>query len=345
MRLNHKVVMFTLYLGMALAASKTNAQTLGTAGAFNVYVIGNDTQYGTDAQGRVAVGGNANFSQNGQGYTINSHNVGGGSGIVVGGSYSNSSNTLSGGATINGSATFSNPSITGDVNVNGSLTFSNYGTETGNVRVGGSYSNPNTAVSGSVTYATTVMPFDFTTVSNDLKAKSTYYSTLTANGTTTNYYNGLTLAGSSNSLNIFNVRGSDLNSATSFTVNAPTGSTILINIDGTTDQMVNFGMSINGTDKQKVLYNFFQATALTLTGVGIQGSVLAPLAAVNFAGGNIDGTMIAGSLSGIGESHDYLFNGSLPVNSSQGVPEPGMTALFGSALLVGGIAFRRLRQK
>ncbi len=45
--------------------------------------------------------------------------------------------------------------------------------------------------------------------------------------------------------------------------------------------------------------------ALTIQGISIEGSVLAPKAAVNFNGGTIEGTLIAADLSGTGELHNY----------------------------------------
>src|SRR5206468_696104 len=92
----------------------------------------------------------------------------------------------------------------------------------------------------------------------------------------------------------------------------------------------NNGISIVGTDKQHVLFNFPQATTLNTNGIGINGSLLAPLAAVNFASGNIDGTLIAQSVSNNGEAHNLPFQGNLHLTA---VPEPASLAL----MLLGGV--------
>jgi choice-of-anchor A domain-containing protein len=62
-----------------------------------------------------------------------------------------------------------------------------------------------------------------------------------------------------------------------------------------------------------VLFNFYQATTLRFEGVGIEGSVLAPNAKVEFSNGNINGVLAVGSLAGPGENHEHPFDGCAPV--------------------------------
>ena len=96
----------------------------------------------------------------------------------------------------------------------------------------------------------------------------------------------------------------------------------MINISGVTDNFRYFGIDVTGTDRQHVLYNFYDATSLTIAGISVQGSILAPLADVNFSNGNIEGTLIAGSLAGSGESHDFMFRGSIPSPPVEEPPPP-----------------------
>jgi choice-of-anchor A domain-containing protein len=61
-------------------------------------------------------------------------------------------------------------------------------------------------------------------------------------------YGQLQLTGTSASLNVCHVSGSQLASATGFTIHAPAGSTVVINVDGTSDRMANFGFTLQGID-------------------------------------------------------------------------------------------------
>ena len=83
----------------------------------------------------------------------------------------------------------------------------------------------------------------------------------------------ITFNGTNPTLNVFRVLGTDMNRANSVYINAPASSTVLINIDGTTDRMTNFGFFLSGVSRQHVLYNFYQATTLTLNSIGKAFSV------------------------------------------------------------------------
>ena len=92
---------------------------------------------------------------------------------------------------------------------------------------------------------------------------------------------------------------------------------MLLNVSGTAGSMQNFAFFLSGgVVMGRVLFNFPQYTALTLNSIGVLGSVFAPRADVNFAGGNLDGTLVARSLTGAGEPHHYPFQSSCPVSSS-----------------------------
>jgi choice-of-anchor A domain-containing protein len=201
----------------------------------------------------------------------------------------------------------------------------------GNIAYGGTAALTNVGIpNGTARHAT---PVDFSAAGSEVKALSSSLAAYAASGTTTFQYGGLTLTGSDPGLNVFSVNGADLAAANSLIINAQPGSTVLVNVSGTVDQMQNFGFQINGTDRTNVLYNFRDASSLTLSGIGIEGSVLAPNAAVHFNNGQINGNLIAGSLDGPGESHNHLFNGNLPDGPHSTVPEPGTLSLLGASVL------------
>ena len=252
---------------------------LGTAGGFNLFVLGKDTQSGTDTQGRVAVGGDAKLT---------SYSLG---------------DLLSG-------------SGTNDVLVaGGSLTFQGGTAHHGNV-VYGTTAN----VTGFTVPDGTVHqghPIDFTVESRNLGALAELWAALPANGTTTvTPYHQINLVGTDPKWNVFQLAGSDLAAASGFSIQAPQGSAVVIDIDGASDSLQNFGFQLSGVTASNVIYNFFAATSLTMQSIGVQGTVVAPHAAVTFNNGNINGGLVAGSLTGGGQVNLLSFAGCLPVTAA-----------------------------
>jgi choice-of-anchor A domain-containing protein len=246
---------------------------------------------------------------------------------------------------VNGNLSWDNPTILGAIGVNGNATFTSNGSLVGPVSVVGTYTAPNYFPPVTST-ATTPLPFSFAAVNAYLQAESTYLASLPANGTTKIEFGQVHLT-ANNPLDTyvsFNVTGAQMAAAAGhgLFITAPAGATVVVNVDGSSSAMQNMGISLTGVDNQHVLYNFSQASNLTLSGIGVLGTILAPLADVNFATGNIDGTLIAKNLIGGGESHDFLFQGNLPV-----VPEPTTLAMTicGALGLIGAGVRRRASRR
>jgi choice-of-anchor A domain-containing protein len=51
-----------------------------------------------------------------------------------------------------------------------------------------------------------------------------------------------------------------------------------------------------GATRELTLWNFYEATSLTIEGIGVQGTVLTPFADITFNTGNVEGTLIGASL-------------------------------------------------
>jgi choice-of-anchor A domain-containing protein len=338
-----------LTLGLAVAASavapaQASFVNLGPAGDFNDFVYQNNTQFNTDAEGRVAVGGNANFLP---GYTVASSMGNNTDNLIVRGDLTNQWNTLHGGALVGGNLNWQGPTIFGRVNVNGNANFGNSGgSVSGPINVVGTYTAPNYYSPKVLPSTVTAMPFDFDAVQNYLLSMSSALSAITPNGTTSIVSNQVHLqtTNPASTLVVFNVTGAQMAAAAGagLFIDAPAGATVVVNVSGATDSMTSMGISLTGgVDKQHVLYNYYQASSLTINSIGVLGTILAPNASVNFAGGNIDGTMIAKNLSGSGESHWYPFQGSLPPLTP--IPEPSTIALAGLGTL--GLAFAGWRKR
>ncbi|MEH2037135.1 choice-of-anchor A family protein [Nostoc sp.] len=255
-------------------SARANAVELGAASDYNVFVLGDISQKYTDIEGKVAAGGNINFVGGlGSRLSGNSGNV-----VVAGQNL-----TLSNGQVYHGNAVYG-----GSANVSSNVGFPQ-----------GTLSQSN--------------PIDFNEAGKQLRGLSEYLATLTPTGNTTvQPWGAINLSGSGTAFNVFNLAGSSVSKTNNFEIKGDANSTIVVNISGKDVSLQNLGFNIIGADKQKVIYNFYEATNLTASGIGIQGSILAPLANFNFNNGQVNGNVVVASLTGNGESHNYLFNGDLP---------------------------------
>lgn len=338
------------YVGLLLGAAGSDSAlgdmlNLGPAGEFNVFVFNDNTQHGSDAHGKVAVGGNATFGQ----YTVASRMGTDTDNLIVGGNYSNSGTKLNGGMVVNGDVTWHNPSVTGRVSVNGNATFTGGGSVGGQVDVLGTYTAPHYFPANTNTGASTALPFDFAEVQNYLTQTSDYLASIASNGTTSIFYDQVHLTANSplSSFVSFDVTAEQLAAAAGhgLSITAPAGSTVVVNVLGAMASFESMGITLNGVDKQHVLYNFSDATNLTIESIGVLGTILAPRADVDFVSGNIDGTMIANNLTGNGESHLFLFEGNLPAPAPipAAVPEPSSWILL-ACVLSGGLMVHTIRR-
>lgn len=274
---NGMTATLTITVKVNLSSINTSAFNLGAAQDFNLFVIEDLNQPSSDTEGKVAVGRDANLSNYSVGDKLPNSN-GAEDVLVVGRDLYYTSGAVIGGNVVYGNAT--NLPIYGV-----SIT-------------GGTLRKDATAI-------------DFADAASYLTGLSTQLSNYATNGTTTFQWSGLTLNGSDPYLNVFSVSGANLSDATNFVINVPTGSVVLVNVDGTNIHW-NGGFSVNGTAKNNVLLNFYQETNLTIVGIGVLGSVLAPFADVNFTSGVINGQVICKSMSGQGQFNLAPFIGNIP---------------------------------
>jgi choice-of-anchor A domain-containing protein len=169
---------------------------------------------------------------------------------------------------------------------------------------GGSYSADASVVypRGTVAQGT---PIDFAARFGELRGLSSRLAGLAANGTTTREnWGGVMLRGTDPDVNVFDVSASDLNGAVLWSIDAPAGSFVVVNIRGASASFGGFGIHFSGgIDQHGVLYNFVDATSITAQGFGFWGTVLAPDAHVDFSNGSFDGGIYAKSFTGNAEGH------------------------------------------
>lgn len=270
---------------------KNMAINFGSAGEYNVFVFGNLSLSNTDAEGRVAVGGNATLSNYGVGASI----------LPLPSSGSDASLVVNGDLDVSAGS-----NACGNTIVSPSSTVINY-----------TMGNPN----GSLLTAT---PIDFAEAERYLKCASIFWSGLVPNGTGSVVFGQLNLTGIDETLNIFrfdstNIYGTGLalNQLNGINIIAPAGSTILITVDGPnilygSYQIFRNGIAASRADAHKILWNHPDALTWSNSTTAIYGSVLAPFAAATTTFSQINGNIVFESFTGNVESHNELFTGELP---------------------------------
>lgn len=297
----HKL--FTL-AAVVVAAISTHAfaDSLGVAQNYNAFIFGDMTQ-SSDSQGALAVGGNFTATS----YSVASSLPTTGTHLVVGGNLlTNSGGTINGTAYVGGNTTLNYTTVTQNLYTGGN--FSGSGFANGTVYYGGSYSGPNWGPNnpGRSHVSSVTLPVDFNAAKTALTNLSTSLAALPTTGSFTDAYNALKLTGSVVGQNVFSISASILASATSISITLPAGAFAVVNIlpvaGSTTISLPNVGFTYDAT---AVLWNLPDFTKITMS--SFKGSILAPNAAVKFSSGNLDGTLVASSLSGGGELHNYTF--------------------------------------
>lgn len=256
----------------------------------SVIVFNEAAPSGADSEGRMFIGGNADLSGYSVGtsleYDCNRYD------LVLGGDVVN----ISGGSVNNGAIAYS--TINPEAN---SPNFSNVGAPCG-------------------THLMDPLPIDLEALEVQMqrysKAMSEAPSTGTVDGSGT-----LTLTGAtSGDYIVFNLTADQLATASSIEFEGiPDDMPVIVNVGGEVIQWNGVGFSYNGAQTQcksntglticdQIVWNFYEATELHFSGIGVQGSVLAPYATLDGSGGMVDGQVIVQNLYGQLEYHPFFFN-------------------------------------
>ena len=236
---------------LVAASAGANAAMVGPAGDFGVFVFGtgNFASQNTDSAGNIAAGGNVSL----QNYSVASGIAG-------------------------------NPSASPNparLVVGGNLTAVNGGVgqgQNGALYVGGTTSLTSFTATGGL-FAQSLV--NFSAAQTQYQNLSTAWGGLAATGASTLQFGTLTLTGANSGLNVFSLAAADLTGSNTVNINAPTGSTVLINVTGNNAVFQNGQVFLNGISSAYVMYNFINATSVNLAGSkNPMGSILAPLAGV-----------------------------------------------------------------
>lgn len=302
-------VLFAAVTAIAATAAQAGPVYLGVAVTFNVYTLGDFTVSNSSVQGAAAAAGNFTASN----YSINQSNVDG----------------------------VSNPGYA--LAVGGSLSYTNGSISNGLYYAGGTQSFTSVGFNGATVTATA--PFSFAELSADLRALSSQLAALDATGSSAIAYGGMKLTGSGDATTVFNLSGSDLSSVNYFNfADLAAGGTLIVNVSGVN---VTLQGGWNAFSNYNVLFNFYEAASLSFNGVGVYGSILAPLATVSGGNGSINGNVIVdnwNSSVALNANHYFVPTDVPGFAVSAPVPEPQTYTLLLAGLGLLGYFVRRRRR-
>lgn len=316
---------------------------LGIAGKFNAFILGDMQGYHSDVEGRLAVGGNLTLEHYAVGMQL-SNSRGARDDLVVGGS-----------ADFQHGRMYSGNAVIGGTN---DIHSENVGFYNGE--------NPDDA-SGSARGG--ALPLKFSDIGDELKAKSSDWGRWQSSGEVSrDDYGNVHFTGVGKKA-VFNMGLGGLANVSSFLFDMPRYTTAIINVFDEEVTLSNLGFhhtAIAGVDADgklrsgynkmpdndpnvfrhdgsltnRILFNFVNATEITLSGIGFKGSILAPLANVTAFDGHIDGNFISHSLlRPVDADGRFTEDPTLQFNNYRHmeVPAPSTLSAFALGLLLLGL--------
>ncbi|MCB9683189.1 MAG: VCBS repeat-containing protein [Alphaproteobacteria bacterium] len=122
-------------------------------------------------------------------------------------------------------------------------------------------------------------------------------------------------------VNVFQVDGATLSSATTLRLAVPAGATAVVEVTGADVTLGHGGATYVGATAATTLFVLPTATHLRLGPGDVRGTVLAPLADVTLGGGQLHGRLIADSVTGTASFYDVAFAGA-PCADMVVLPQP-----------------------
>ncbi|MDD1792975.1 choice-of-anchor A family protein [Enterovibrio sp. ZSDZ42] len=206
--------------------------------------------------------------------------------------------------------------------VGGDLSYQSGRVYKGSIIVGGDISQVSQTIysgldAGSSISGSAVLPIDFNQLKDAHRALSLDLSEKENVGTVAYQWGGIYLEGDcSSDFQVFNLNGTQLEKAHTLALECvPETATVLVNISGNKQNFAplsNISLSDFALTRQQTIFNLYEATSLNISGVALEGMVLAPKADITAPSGSSNVGIIANSWKG-SMSLGYLpFNGNLP---------------------------------
>jgi len=141
--------------------------------------------------------------------------------------------------------------------------------------------------------------------------------------------NPATLTGqnaNANAINSWSLTGDLAGLLTSLTLDLPDGTNAIITIHGTNVAISDFSVTVKGSTVDRVLFVFPEATQLAIQRSNFLGTILAPLAALDFQQGMVTGSVVVASAEGDGRYILKVYGGALPLAPAVS-PAPGSNSM------------------
>jgi choice-of-anchor A domain-containing protein len=338
MRSNKSLVLLTVALATSFAC-KAGASPFGIASAYNLFAVGT-----VNAQGNTVIAGNINDTAD-----IN--------GRVAAANVILNLTTIGGSLNLDPFGALAPFDLVGEngINVGNSININSPGNAYG-VPSPGTHINFN---GGGHLVTTGGSGINFNVLRSTLDAQTVFLGALGTTGTIVGTNSGIpnvnpsffVLLGTDPTLNVFNITAAELASTNNpIDIIAPVGSTIIVNVSGTTITVGgpldynNVQHSGDQLDDDRILFNFPDATAVHIN-AQFSASVLAPFAILD-GSSQMDGNFIAAQIGATGQAHNVDFIGDLPQppTGPPVVPEPGTLMLVGTGVASLAGALRRIKR-
>ena len=178
----------------------------------------------------------------------------------------------------------------------------------------------NGMASGARVEANASLPIDFAQVQTELTQLSASLAALEPTGEVEFKWGGayLEVKDCTAKTQVFQLDGAALLAANHFNLDRSclaADTTYVFNISGSNPGLTNMGLQALEAVRDHVVFNFHQASSLQLASIGVEGTVLAPLANIENPAGVIKGHLFANSWNGPMQINHVPFTGDLPVEN------------------------------